>query len=724
MTRPTFRQLGLLTPVLLLVLALSAVAQSSLDESTHLRFDRAVKSRDAQLAGLQLVVFSGIVQGTEIELRVGIANASPQPITALLAIEPEDIKLIGTDYLGKNHPIHMDAAFIRPIPEAGGLPSGRATSGGLRFILPPNNGKLLLSILGFPDLELLLDAPSFEQPDLSGLGINTNPNIKIQSQQGALGIVPWRIYSIKANSRELTFRLSFTNDARAAINWKSRLTGANFRLFDGEGTLHEPSYISDSLATGIGPMRRPWKAGEELAGTIGFKTPHAHALRSMRLVFPGYPQLLLNLRDSKFEASAQAEPALSGGQISPALESERAYRGIEELIGQINIGLNHADEGRFLSCFTPTGNIRSRQQILLRSARKAPIASSKYELPANQSFKVESDRVADVLLRFRYTIQGISKGNEFVSIVKASFGRPKGGKGWEITHFATISRQPFWELGYTGLRTTKHFLVFYPPASESAENVDKTAAQVERAYKDLEFLGFDLEDRYAAFFIPSAEHFQAFTTRDPEKFSGVASAAYEVRDGAIIATNRAMYINDYRYLVQQRVFGMQDRQKTITHELVHLALAHDTRPFTPGWLVEGAAVFHAKQVNSFTRGALRDSAITSRFSHVDLSRSPILGAGVQDTRVISLMYAYSGETFNWLVREFGRERVLDFYRAFGEPDAAELDRFVRAEVASDGDKPPEMTAVAVEMTERLVRGYFGMSLNDLTQAMRRHLKLR
>jgi len=192
MTRPTFRQLGLLTSVLLLVLTLSAVAQASLDESTHLRFDRAVISQDAKLAGLQLVVFSGTVQGTEIELRVGIANASRQPITALLAIEPEDIKLIGTDYLGKNHPIHMDAAFKRPIPEAGGLPSGRATSGGLRFTLPPNNGKLLLSILGFPDLELLLDAPSFEQPDLSGLGINTNPNIKIQSQQGALGIVPWR----------------------------------------------------------------------------------------------------------------------------------------------------------------------------------------------------------------------------------------------------------------------------------------------------------------------------------------------------------------------------------------------------------------------------------------------------------------------------------------------------------------------------------------------------
>ena len=65
---------------------------------------------------------------------------------------------------------------------------------------------------------------------------------------------------------------------------------------------------------------------------------------------------------------------------------------------------------------------------------------------------------------------------------------------------------------------------------------------------------------------------------------------------------------------------MKDRQATIVHELVHLSLSKNTRPFTPGWVVEGIALHFAKQHNSWSRLDLRKSRQLDKLHLRNLSR--------------------------------------------------------------------------------------------------------
>ena len=701
-------------------------APSNATPTKSLRFGIAGDSRDSQFEGLKLAVFSAELSEDTIQIRVGFVSSGSRPLTGRLVLDEADFNLLGSDYLATNVPQKMAPSLKMPIPEKG-LAPGLATAGTLQFALPAHTGKLSLQVTGFPDLPLDIDNPvrQFEPVGLSGLGISTPLALKVYSQEGALSVIPWRIHAINSNERETTFRMSFTNEARSAINWVSRLTGKSARLLDSEGALHSPSHVSDSLAAEIGPMREPWKAGFENGGTVTFPTPHLHAAQSMQLMFPGYPPIRIDLEFGRFIAAAKAVAPVSPTNLPPAAAAERAYRGINQMVITMGQALAAENHEAFLTNFADIGQLRVRQDRFFRGVAQAPVGNISYSLPPNQRFQVRPDgSVHDVLLMFRYHILGASADNEFVSIQKASLAPGPTPSGWQIVRLATISRPPFWELGYTGLRTTDHFLIFYPPATESEENVNKTAAQVEKSYKELERRGFVLEKRYPAFFIPSRNDFQAMTTRDPEKFSGVASAAYSVKDGQIVSTNRAMYINDYRYLVQQKVWGLQDRQKTITHELVHLALANHTRPYTPAWIVEGMAVHHAKQTNNFTRAALRDSRIASRFTLGDMSLSPILGQGIPDKTVISLMYNYSGEVTNYLVKRFGHERVLNFYKAFGKPDAAEMNRFAKTQTYTASGQGAGMEEITFQMTQRLVPAHFGLSLEELTQIIRRELKLK
>lgn len=728
--RRGLQRFSLLAAAFFLAFPALLIGSAAEEEARHLAFDRATPSRDLHLRALQLVAFSARIENNEIELRIGFVNTGTSTLTDQIALEAGDFNLVGTDYITRNPARSIDQALELPLPENTGLPPQRATTGSLHFSLPAHQDKLLLQVTGFPDLPLELDALTFQPPELSGLGLSAPLDLEVVGQKGAFSIIPWKIHSINLNEGSLSIRTSFTNKARAAITWASPLTGQHFRILDCEANLHEPVSLSDNLAAQIGPMQESWPTGHENLGTITFTTPHPHALRKLLLSFPGYPAVQLQLspdgRTYLASVSGAAPDNDTEEGISPVLASELAYRQIVQLVAEMNKAFEERNPDAYLAAFRTDGTLRQRQNRFFTDTLKAPVKNIAYLLPPNQPFAIGPDgTIEDVYLRFHYNIRGIADDNYFVTVIKASFARGPTPSGWFVTHLATISRPPFWELGYTGICETDHFLIFYPSATESAKNVRKATQQVERAYEDLAFQGFELEERYAAFFVPSSDDFQALTMRDPERFSGVASSACEIVENEITTTNRAIYINDYRYLVQQRVWGVQDRQKTITHELVHLALSHHTRPFTPAWLVEGAAVHHAGQINSVTRDLLRRSSISQQLSHDEMSNSYLLGGSIKDSRTLALMYSFAGETFAFLRNKFGSRRVLDFYQAFGHPSSEDLDCILPArKTYTTHPSDAQMAEITQRMTRRLLRQHFGMSLRELTKAIKSSLRIR
>lgn len=717
-----------LVVVLCIVHAVSLAAGAAAKDGRHLIFDKTVSAREAYLQGLQLLAFTARIEGDMIEIRIGFGNTLTRPLNGRLVLDSGDFHLAGSDFLKGKGAISIDKNLELPIPQGSGLQPHRATSGSLLFPLPENDGKLFLQVTGFPDLALSLDAPSFTPPDLSAAGITSPLKLKVLSQKGFLSVLPWRVHSVKIDAQTISVQTSFTNEARNSLKIRTPLTGSFMRLRDGESTLHRPGNVSENFVSSISPHGEEWKSDVENLGTISFATPHPHALRNLQIAFPGYPEIRMQL-DANGKGYHAALIDTTGGEIPeealpPRLASEVAYLQIRDLVAEMSAAFAARDSNRYLAAFRTDGSLRQRQSRFFLDSLRAPVEDIQFELPPNQTFDITPEgTIADLYLRFRYTIDGIAKDNSFVAVVKASFARKPNSQGWFITHFAMVSRIPFWELGYNSKRETEHFIILFPTATETAEHLREATLEVERAYQDLRSQGFELKEKHLAFFIPSSEDFQAFTTRDPERFSGVASSTCEIIGDELTTTNRAIYINDYRYLVQQRAWGVMDRQKTITHELVHLALSDHTRPFTPSWLVEGAAVHYARQTSAATRKVLQNSEIARRLTHSDMSNGYVLGAGVKDPETLALMYSLAGETFTFLIQKFGTKRVLNFYRAFAHPLPGELAELVGTSGYSPNPIPTQLVELTQRMTRRLLREHFAMSLKELTRALQTKLQI-
>jgi hypothetical protein len=165
-----------------------------------------------------------------------------------------------------------------------------------------------------------------------------------------------------------------------------------------------------------------------------------------------------------------------------------------------------------------------------------------------------------------------------------------------------------------------------------------------------------------------------------------------------------MYVNDSHFSALQRSWGKPDRLVTIQHELVHLALAPMTRPWTPAWLVEGLATYYAGQLDSFSRDALRRRLPSGRvLAH--LSVQPFIGAGVKDAEEIWVQYHYSAAAVKWMERKFGAAKVMALYAAFG---LATPEVWENAPPGAIGEERPAESAAMqksrLDMAEQLVKG--------------------
>ena len=212
--------------------------------------------------------------------------------------------------------------------------------------------------------------------------------------------------------------------------------------------------------------------------------------------------------------------------------------------------------------------------------------------------------------------------------------------------------------------------------------------------------------------------------RDDEEYLTMSSAtlgpvsaiaqvetSYEVTPQTIRVLSRQMVINS-RKLHQDGA-----ALETLRHELGHLAVAQYTRPFTPAWVSESAAMYLAgtRPVAIWRNGLQR-----KRFDGINierLTRAANLGEHETSREGASLEYAYSAAAAWYLVETFGAETYWDFYRSYSEVPAQELyDRLPENTTTPEGRQAIEGLAVSTT-TESLLR-LFNLDPQSLDREIR------
>ena len=281
---------------------------------------------------------------------------------------------------------------------------------------------------------------------------------------------------------------------------------------------------------------------------------------------------------------------------------------------------------------------------------------------------------------------------------------------WRIGRIRFKDNTPFWHLGDVAVTETPHFLIFIRPEAMTEQAV--LQQEFEGAYETLSKSGLPLESRYVAFFSGTDDRFADLTGAIGGQVLGVALARFDVGGEEIIVQSRAFYINGQAFTNYADHLSPDDRQITIRHELVHLALSPYSRPFTPPWLAEGMAVFYAGQDTPEERRFLVEEGRLEEVNLEELTAAASLGEHDLLGERASTEYGYAGATIAYLIETYGEEAVFDFYRSYAAVSAVDVrDRmplfgnpFVNSNVFQE---------LSIELTRAAVQSYFGRTLADL-----------
>jgi len=269
---------------------------------------------------------------------------------------------------------------------------------------------------------------------------------------------------------------------------------------------------------------------------------------------------------------------------------------------------------------------------------------------------------------------------------------------------------PIWATGPIEILRSPNFLSLHRPglrrAAQALEQAEKARSQLEGK------ITFPLESGYVLLMARDRAEYESFSNRgSPVSAIAQAETSFEVKPDSIRVLSRQIVVN------LQKLFEEGDADETFRHELAHLALATLTRPFTPAWVSESAAMYMA---GTRPRGAWKEGLRTGRFDKMTfgaLATKASLGGGDPTGEAATYEYAYSAAAAWYLVETFGAEKYFEFYKSYSDYPARDLyARLPDARVANDSEEV--FGTIAGELTPAALRGAFGLSDSDLDQRVR------
>ena len=688
-----------------------------------------------ELEGVQLGVMSMEVKERQVKVRLGYRNARTSPFEGTLAAPTGPIRLEAARLGSVMEAVEVDQSLIDPVFERG-LRPGTLRMGTVCFELEEGDrgtwldGALTLTVPPFSPISLRLENERRFQPlDLRGMRKQLARDLVMKPVVEAVAAFPLRIESVQVVDELVTFEVVAKNASRFPLTWSGKLGLRDMRLLTDESELLEPVGVEGALADRLAPKGGVWAPGQERRGRADFPLPHPHAAATLSFLMPGYEPLAC-VYDAEeggwlvVKRAVTEEGLAATAGVEKFHDEERRFESVKAFWETLGQRLQHRDQAGFLQGFARETGAREAQARSLSGMMRVPISWADFHVPPLQKMEGDALTVTGLLVELRYLLAGLPRDNEFVTQFRCDLSRDSDTAPWRVKRVQVEGREPFWQRGFTEVLATAHFLVFYQGAvADGAKRARTAGDQLEKAWSRLQKTPVAPGSRYAAFVIPDQLDFKALTGRDPGFFSGATSAAYGMRKGKLQVVNQAMYVNDSHFSALQRSWGKPDRLVTMQHELVHLALAPQTRPWTPAWLVEGVATHYAGQVDSFSRDGLRRRLPSGRvLAH--LSSKAFIGAGVKDADEVWVQYHYSAAAVRWIEQKWGASKLLELYGAFAgvQPKVWE-----NAPLGVFGEERPVeselMKRSRLEMTEQIVkRTLDGWELDQVDTAVQTELR--
>ena len=666
------------------------------------RFLLDQRTQSSTIEEIELVLYSVELTADEFILTAAFENATGEALRfgGGASLSRRDLRLV--DGQGNGYEaLDVERDLARFQPTGGFAPDGAAV-GTVTFPLPEGDGPYrVVGLFDFEPEPFALDAPLPEAPDVPN-GVY-DVNIDVFSEQEVLAPLALRVRRVEIADELVRFDVGFVNTSFQTYGLSVGPRAREATLLDALRRQYQPEEVSDSIRSNITP-RDGIEADGVYTGTLTF--PRPQSLSELRLAFPQYQPLTLQFDESGLVGSEGASDA-----EAPALSaSEQTYRSINDALSQQAETLLAGDTEAFLAELDP--NLRDNVSDTFARLAQLPLAEFSLALEPEQNFRGVDNELSGGLVEMRYRLDGVPEDNVFVYNFVADLERASENEGWILTALEPNRLPPFWWTGGFALFETEHFLLL-----SRAEDEDFALAEseVEAAYEALAAQGLPLEERYVAYFTQAASDFYELTGTNRANLLGVALSTYETADETINVRNRAFYLNGEALADPRR--DPDERQTTITHELVHLVFAQSSRPYTPSWLSEGLAVHYSGEDSTeartrlFTEGRMNEVDLVELTTLVELGEHDYLG------ETTNYRYIFSGATIGYLIETFGEQTLLDFYQAYAELPVQDVEeRMPRYQSAYAVEAV--FQELSEEFTAQSVQDFFELTLAELDSAVK------
>lgn len=348
---------------------------------------------------------------------------------------------------------------------------------------------------------------------------------------------------------------------------------------------------------------------------------------------------------------------------------------------------------------------KQSERALAEGAKAVPLSYAELTLsPEAQLDGRDALNGAEVSLAYRY--EGLPNDNTFR--LRMNYDLVRQEAGWHVSSskYADGTRLPIWSNGSVATARAQHFLALHRIGLTNAQESLQLAEDARALLAPK--LRLPLEEAHLMLLARDRTEYLEFSAREsPETAIAHFESAYSITPGEITVESRQIIVN----LAQ--LSSRKESIETFVHELGHLALSPQTRPFTPAWITESSAMFLADTRPTAAWRQGQRSGRFDRLSFLDLSRASSLGSHDPTGVAGSFEYAYAAAAGYYLIETFGVESFWKLYAAFADvsPDSV----YTRI---SNGDRDAAIATLSAETTHAALARIYGLDESDLDRRVR------
>ncbi len=378
-----------------------------------------------------------------------------------------------------------------------------------------------------------------------------------------------------------------------------------------------------------------------------------------------------------------------------------ARQEIEALIETMAEALRQRDPEVFLASFDPKAEADREGIRAVVSGGGWPLQDLRLEVTGGD---FDPEEARDVSLELSVGLEGFPSEERWHYPAEADFRKIDGV--WRVTRWSWGMTPPWARL--PGRSWTSEHFTLIGPENLQGETAQAVLGELEEAYRDLSarLPREAIRPRYLALYAPDRQTFEALTGKNPRLTLGAAF----YRTVPVIADEEVVGFQTSEVMLALNAEGVKSyraadpiggRAAVLRHELVHVILAPWTRPWTPGWLVEGAAMTYAgqpywRELKEEIRG-LESMTYTTEFGHI----GDIFGTAT------ARQYALASAMAEFVRERYGDAAFLALYRAYAEVPVETVEKHLPS-IGLGTLLQASMQGIAQEVTPDLMRKHLGV----------------